>query len=378
MDSREGKRRRMSDGGAKGDGRGTASTVVRLVSLRRAASDGPGAADTSSRKFRECTVNLQRLGDACRPITDFERLDRIGEGTYGIVYRGRDKATREIVAIKRVKMNREKNGLPISSLRELRALQRTKHPNVVQLQCVAVGRELTSVFLVLEYCEHDLAALVDNLPTQLPEAAIKCLVLQLVRGVEFLHDNHVVHRDLKLSNLLLTEGGVLKICDFGLARDYGEPPRCMSPTVVTLWYRAPELLLGEDTYGPKVDCWAVGCILGELLLHEPLMPGKTEAGQLDLIESLLGTPNEAIWPGVTSLPLFEKYRWRQQPFNSLKQKFPFLDSRGLDLLHQFLTFDPKRRASARSAWQHTYFTQHPLPCAPSMMPTFPVQRNTAE
>lgn len=211
-------------------------------------------------------------------------------------------------------------GLPISSLREITALNRIRHENTVMLKCVAVGRDLTSVFLVMEYCEHDLATLMDNMPAPLPESAVKCLMLQLLRGVEYLHSHYLVHRDIKLSNILLTDKGILKIADFGLARSFSNPPGSMTPRVVTLWYRAPELLLGLEEYTPAVDLWSVGCIMGELLNHAPLMPAPDEARQIELIAKTIGSPNEDIWPGYKSLPKSKLYKWPRSPYNNISTK----------------------------------------------------------
>eukprot|EP00054_Salpingoeca_dolichothecata_P019113 m.118562 g.118562 ORF g.118562 m.118562 type:complete len:417 (-) comp23131_c0_seq4:32-1282(-) len=315
-----------------------------------------------------------RLG-ACRSVSEFEKLNRIGEGTYGIVYRARDKKSSEIVALKRVKMKQETGGLPISSVREISVLTKLRHENTVQLKYVVVGRELSSVFLVMEYCEQDLAHLVDSMPCPFTEAQVKCLMLQLAHGLEYLHDQFVIHRDLKLSNLLLTDKGILKIADFGLARSFCVPEIPMSPKVVTLWYRAPELLFGEEEYSTAVDCWAMGCILGELLNNAPLMPGTNEAIQLSLIVKLLGTPNDQIWPEFSSLPLAKTFKLPPQPYNNLKHKFSYLSRSGLALLNKLLTFDPLKRMSARRAAADSYFSEAPLPCRPDMMPTFPQSRN---
>ncbi|XP_036922340.1 cyclin-dependent kinase 10 isoform X4 [Sturnira hondurensis] len=238
-----------------------------------------------------------RLG-RCRSVKEFEKLNRIGEGTYGIVYRARDTQTDEIVALKKVRMDKEKDGVPISSLREITLLLRLRHPNIVELKEVVVGNHLESIFLVMGYCEQDLASLLENMPTPFSEAQVKCIVLQVLRGLHYLHQNFIIHRDLKVSNLLMTDKGCVKTADFGLARAYGIPVKPMTPKVVTLWYRAPELLLGSCTQTTSIDMWALGCVLAELLAHKPLLPGTSEIHQVDLIVQLLGTPSENIWPPV--------------------------------------------------------------------------------
>ncbi|XP_030676624.1 cyclin-dependent kinase 10 isoform X14 [Nomascus leucogenys] len=309
-----------------------------------------------------------RLG-RCRSVKEFEKLNRIGEGTYGIVYRARDTQTDEIVALKKVRMDKEKDGIPISSLREITLLLRLRHPNIVELKEVVVGNHLESIFLVMGYCEQDLASLLENMPTPFSEAQVKCIVLQVLRGLQYLHRNFIIHRDLKVSNLLMTDKGCVKTADFGLARAYGVPVKPMTPKVVTLWYRAPELLLGTTTQTTSIDMWAVGCILAELLAHRPLLPGTSEIHQIDLIVQLLGTPSENIWPGFSKLPLVGQYSLRKQPYNNLKHKFPWLSEAGLRLLH-FLFM-----ATAGDCLESSYFKEKPLPCEPELMPTFPHHRN---
>lgn len=181
-----------------------------------------------------------------RPVSEFEKLNCIGKGTYGVVYRGRDKINQEIVALKKVRMENEQWGLPISSMREINLLLNLRHENIVELREVAVGKSLRSMFLVMTYCEQDLASLLDNMPQPFTEAQIKCIGLQLFRGLNYVHKRFIVHRDIKVSNLLLTDSGCLKIADFGLARQFTLPNGTMTPMVVTLWYRAPELLFGVE------------------------------------------------------------------------------------------------------------------------------------
>uniref|UniRef100_A0A452TV53 Cyclin-dependent kinase 10 n=1 Tax=Ursus maritimus TaxID=29073 RepID=A0A452TV53_URSMA len=356
----------------------TSSAPAHTGSGRRAL--GMGDTESESEQIRlKCirkdgfftVTSVFQLG-RCRSVKEVEKLTRIGEGTYGIVYRARDTQTDEIVALKKVRMDKEKDGVPISSLREITLLLRLRHPNIVELKEVVVGNHLESIFLVMGYCEQDLASLLENMPTPFSEAQVKCIVLQVLRGLQYLHQNFIIHRDLKVSNLLMTDKGCVKTADFGLARAYGIPVKPMTPKVVTLWYRAPELLLGTTTQTTSIDMWAMGCILAELLAHKPLLPGTSEIHQVDLIVQLLGTPSENIWPGFSRLPLVGQYSLRKQPYNNLKHKFPWLSEAGLRLLFMY---DPKKRATARDGLESSYFKEKPLPCEPELMPTFPHHRN---
>ena len=290
-----------------------------------------------------------------------------------MVYRARDKQTGEVVALKKVRMDKERDGMPVTALREVRILQSSRHKNIVNLLRVVNGKKPNAIFLVFEYCEHDLARLLETMRVPFTEAESKCLCLQLLQAVEYLHRRWVFHRDLKLSNLLLNNRGELKLCDFGLARFY-QPGNdgSYTPKVVTLWYRAPELLFGCARYTAAVDNWAVGCILAELLKHEPLFPGKQEQQTLDMMYKLLGTPNEKIWPGFDKLPKFGSYRMSSnQPYNYLQTEFNRLSSAGVDLLNRLLTYDPRRRCTAAQALEHGYFQEHPRPKRVEEMPTFP-------
>jgi len=307
----------------------------------------------------------------CRFVSEFEKLNRIGEGTYGIVYRARDTKTGEIVALKKMRMEREKDGIPVSGLREITILLACDHENIVPMKEIAVGRSLESMFLVMYYCEQDLASLLDNMQTPFSESQVKCIMKQVFRGLRYLHSTFIVHRDLKVSNLLMTDKGCVKIADFGLARYYGLPLKPMTPKVVTLWYRAPELLLNARTQTTAIDMWSSGCILGELLAHKPLLPGKSEINQLELVIDLLGTPNDSIWPEFSSLPALQDFTLKQQPYNNLKHKFPWLSAAGLRLLNFLFMYDPTKRATADECLQSSYFKEAPLPCDPKLMPTFP-------
>lgn len=311
----------------------------------------------------------------CRPVSEFEKLNRVGEGSYGIVYRARDTRSGEIVALKRVRMDQEKDGLPVSGLREIMILKRCQHENIVRLREVVVGKSLDSIFLVMDFCEQDLASVLDNMSQPFTESEVKCITLQVLRALKYMHSRFIIHRDLKVSNLLMTDKGSIKVADFGLARLSGQPAKPMTPQMVTLWYRAPELLLGARTHSTAVDMWAFGCILGELLQGKPLLPGNSEIAQLNMIIDLLGAPSESIWPGFQELPAVQNFSLSQQPYNNLKTKFHMLGQAGRNLLSILFYYNPSRRATADDCLSSKYFTEPPLPCDPRMMPTFPQHRN---
>ncbi|XP_073132734.1 cyclin-dependent kinase G-2-like [Henckelia pumila] len=317
----------------------------------------------------------------CRNVDEFERLNKIDEGTYGVVFRARDKKTGEVVALKKVKMEKEREGFPLTSLREINILLSCHHPFIVDVKEVVVGSNLDSIFMVMEYMEHDLKGLIETMKQPFSQSEVKCLMLQLIGGVKYLHDNWVLHRDLKTSNLLLNNRGELKICDFGLARQYGSPLKQYTQLVVTLWYRAPELLLGAKQYSTAIDMWSLGCIMAELLSKEPLFNGNTEVQQLDKIFKILGTPTETIWPGFSKLPGVKKVNFAKNEYNLLRRKFPatsftgslVLSDAGFDLLRKLLTYDPDKRITAAEALNHPWFHEVPLPKSKEFMPTFPAQ-----
>lgn len=309
----------------------------------------------------------------CRSVEEFQCLNRIEEGTYGVVYRAKDKRTDEIVALKRLKMEKEKEGFPITSLREINTLLKGQHPNIVTVREIVVGSNMDKIFIVMDYVEHDLKSLMETMKHKkqvfLP-GEVKCLIQQLMRAVAHLHDNWILHRDLKTSNLLLSHKGILKVGDFGLAREYGSPLKEYTSIVVTLWYRAPELLLGCKEYSTSIDVWSCGCIFAELLAMTPLFPGKSEVDQLNRIFKDLGTPNERVWPGYDQLPLVKKMTFTDYPVSQLRKKFAnFTSELGLSLLQGLLTYDPKQRLTAEASLKSNYFKELPLPIDPSMFPT---------
>lgn len=314
---------------------------------------------------------------AARAVSTFDKLNRIGEGTYSVVYRARDQRSGDIVALKRVIMhNEQSDGFPVTSLREIRVLKRLVHPNVVRLHEIAVGRRREAVFLVFEYCEHDLARLIDSMPAPFSEGEVKCITQQLLRAVTYLHSRCVLHRDVKMSNVLYNRAGEVKLADFGLARLVGVPKRPLTPKVVTLWYRAPELLLGDRDYGYAVDAWGVGCVHAELLEHEPLLPGRNEQEQLrDHIFPLLGFPTETTWPGWTQLPhapLLARTPMDARPYPTIGARFERLGPEGLRFLRSLLCLDPRRRATAAAALgDERYWRAAPQIKTIGGMPSFP-------
>jgi len=314
----------------------------------------------------------------CRSVAEFQCMNRIEEGTYGVVYRARDKRTQEVVALKKLKMEREKEGFPITSLREINTLLIAQHENVVTVREIVVGSNMDQIYIVMDFVQHDLKGLMETMRKKnqvfLP-AEVKCLMQQLFRAIHHLHDNWILHRDLKASNLLLSHKGILKVGDFGLAREYGSPLKNYTAIVVTLWYRAPELLLGIKQYSTHIDVWSIGCILGELLLMEPLFPGKSEVDELNRIFKLLGTPSERIWPGYNKLPGVRSMKFVDFPVSKIREKFPepMLSDVGLDLMKALLTYDPTKRMTCEQALKHKWFDEAPRPIDPSMFPTWPAK-----
>ncbi|KAI2612949.1 kinase-like protein [Hypoxylon fragiforme] len=316
-----------------------------------------------------------------RSVENYDKLNDIEEGSYGWVARAREIKTGKVVALKRLKLDSsDTTGLPDTGLREIQILKDCEHRNIVQLREVVVGDDTSSrienVFLVLEFLEHDLMSILGDMPEPFLASEVKTLLLQLAAGVAYLHDNWILHRDLKTSNLLLNNRGQLKIADFGMARYVGDPaPPKLTQLVVTLWYRAPELLLGATTYGSAIDMWSVGCIFGELLAREPLLQGKTEVDELSKIFELCGIPTDESWPGFRRL---SNARLLRLPKNTaantgpvIRARFPTLTSAGSALLTSLLSLNPDQRPSAKDMLTHEFFRQDPKPKHEAMFPTFP-------
>jgi cell division cycle 2-like len=214
------------------------------------------------------------------------------------------------------------------------------------------------------------------MPEPFLASEVKTLLQQLASGLSYLHSHWILHRDIKTSNLLLNNRGRLKIADFGMARYVGDPPPTrLTQLVVTLWYRAPELLLGESKYGAAIDMWSVGCVMGELLTREPLLQGKNEVDELTKIFELCGVPTEETWPTFRRLPNARLLRLPSNPQaaagSRIRSKFPLLTGAGAALLNGLLALDPAKRPTASEMLAHEYFAQDPRPKQEAMFPTFP-------
>ncbi|XP_039183973.1 cyclin-dependent kinase 3 isoform X1 [Crotalus tigris] len=287
----------------------------------------------------------------------FQKVEKIGEGTYGVVYKARNKQTGQLVALKKIRLDSETEGVPSTAIREISLLKELKHPNIVRLLDVVHNQK--KLYLVFEYLNQDLKKYMDSSRTgELPLSLVKSYLYQLLQGVSFCHSHRVIHRDLKPQNLLINEMGAIKLADFGLARAFGVPLRTYTHEVVTLWYRAPEILLGCKYYSTAVDIWSIGCIFAEMVTRKALFPGDSEIDQLFRIFRTLGTPTESLWPGVTNLPDY-KGNFPKWPRKDMKVIIPNLDQDGRDLLLQLLMYDPNKRISAKAALNHQYFWQAP-------------------
>ncbi|KAI9154092.1 hypothetical protein LWI28_020791 [Acer negundo] len=302
----------------------------------------------------------------------YEKLEKVGEGTYGKVYKAKDRASGKLVALKKTRLEMDEEGIPPTALREVSLLQLLSQSlYVVRLLCVEHvdsssslkstndSSSKSNLYLVFEYLDTDLKKFIDSHrkgvnPRPLPPSLIQSFLYQLCKGVAHCHSHGVLHRDLKPQNLLLDKDkGLLKIADLGLGRAFTVPLKSYTHEIVTLWYRAPEVLLGSTHYSPAVDIWSVGCIFAEMVRRQALFPGDSEFQQLLHIFRLLGTPTEKEWPGVTSLRDWHVYPlWEPQ---NLARAVPSLGPEGVDLLSSMLKYNPADRISAKAAMDHPYF-----------------------
>ncbi|TFK24462.1 Pkinase-domain-containing protein [Coprinopsis marcescibilis] len=289
----------------------------------------------------------------------YAKLEKVGEGTYGVVYKAKDNNTNTIVALKKIRLEAEDEGVPSTAIREISLLKELKDDNIVKLLDIVHADE--NLYLVFEFLDVDLKRFIETgnqNRNPITPALVKKFTHQLISGLAYCHAHRILHRDLKPQNLLINKENNLKLADFGLARAFGIPMRTYTHEVVTLWYRAPEVLLGGRHYSTSLDMWSVGCIFAEMAMQgAPLFPGDSEIDQIFKIFRIMGTPNEQIWPGVSQLPDYKPTfpQWSRQ---ELTKVVPALDEVGLDILKRTLTYDSAQRISAKRALLHPYFDNY--------------------
>ena len=343
----------------------------------------PNSQQTSGEKFENGRFKFH----GCSPIQQYEFMGKLGEGTFGEVSKARSKKTGAVVALKKIIMHNEKDGFPITALREIKLLKMLDHVNVLKLEEMAIekpkgeAKKKSHMFMVTPYMSHDLSGLLENPDVNFTIPQIKCYMLQLLEGVKYLHENKILHRDMKAANLLISNKGILQIADFGLARPYeddipkpgrggGEATRDYTALVVTRWYRPPELLLSLRKYTTAIDMWGVGCVFGEMFRRKPILSGKTDLDQAFLIFDLVGSPNDESMPGWRNLPGCEGTREWPPRKGRLAQEFGEQGPLMVSLLSELLKLDWRTRINAMDALKHPYFHSPPYPAKPEDIPRF--------
>eukprot|EP00930_Biecheleria_cincta_P019872 TRINITY_DN15070_c1_g1_i1.p1 TRINITY_DN15070_c1_g1~~TRINITY_DN15070_c1_g1_i1.p1 ORF type:complete len:324 (+),score=77.68 TRINITY_DN15070_c1_g1_i1:57-1028(+) len=302
---------------------------------------------------------------------DFEQLERdfeskyeitepklLGEGTYGKVYKAFSKERQHLVAIKKIKLNPEEDeGVPSTAVREVAVLKELNSDYVVKL--FEVFCSPSKLTLVFELMENDLKKYMKSLGRSMEPRDIKYLTWQLMKGLEVCHSRRVIHRDIKPQNLLIDSQLRMKLADFGLARAFVVPLPKYTHEVVTVWYRAPEILLGSGLYSLGVDMWAVGCVFAEMATSQPLFAGDSEIDTIFKVFQKLGTPTEDIWPGLGEMEFFKPSfpKWPAKGWDKIRNTKAQIGADGIDLLEKLMTYDPKNRISARKSLQHEYLVE---------------------
>ncbi|KAI0431831.1 kinase-like domain-containing protein [Xylaria sp. FL1042] len=286
----------------------------------------------------------------------------VGSGTYGKVFKGKHVYTRKLVALKRIRMEGERDGFPVTAMREVKLLQSLRHHNIVELHEVMIERN--ECYMVFEYLSHDLTGLLNHPTYKLDASQKKHLAMQLFEGLDYLHKRGILHRDIKAANILVSSDGILKLADFGLARFYAKRHQLdYTNRVITIWYRSPELLLGETRYGAAVDIWSAACVMVEIFTRHAIFPGDGgEISQLEKIYNILGTPNRKEWPGLADTPWFELLRPSYRKPNVFADKYrERVPAAAFDLLAEMFQYDPIKRPSAAGVLKHRYFTTEQPP-----------------
>ncbi|KAK8810592.1 hypothetical protein WA158_007167 [Blastocystis sp. Blastoise] len=286
------------------------------------------------------------------PSVKYQKLAEVGKGTYGTVYKALDRYTGHIVAIKKMSFGKPDEGIPPVILRETAILRDLHHPNIVHLESIIV--EDTHISLVFEFVETDLKKYMESFRYGLGPDQIKKFLFQLLLAVRYLHSKKIFHRDIKPQNILVDSKGCLKLTDFGLSRHFGFPLKTYTREVVTLYYRAPEIFLGDEHYLAAIDVWSIGCIFAEMVNNDFIFQGETEVSILFTIFHKLGTPTEETWPGVSQLPNMNP-NFPHWPQRHIRQFVPSLEPQGQDLLEKMLILNPEERISTKDALDHPYF-----------------------
>jgi len=293
-------------------------------------------------------------------MENYRRTQILGQGAYGKVYKGQDIRTGQIVALKRALTTSEEEGIPPTTLREISILKSISECEfIVKLLDVVSARTRTGksiLYIIFQYLDCDLKSFMINTRGKgkgLDKIVAKNFFFQLLIGLKHCHNNGIMHRDLKPQNLLIENRKKIKIADFGLSRNFSIPVGKYTHEVVTLWYRAPEILLGAKSYSTPIDTWSVGCIFGEILTGRPIFCGESEIEQLLAIFKMLGTPNEKNWPGVNAFKDWHEFpQWLPKKFETI---FPKIDGESIDFLKLFLRLNPLKRVTIIEAIHNPYF-----------------------
>lgn len=318
-------------------------------------------------------------------VKRYTKEAKIGEGTYAVIYYGKEylvspaDATDEIiteippsnalsgrpVAIKRIKKDPSQLDIETSAIREIKHLKYLSSEYVIELYDVFVQDR--HIHIILPYIESNLEIIIRSKKLIFMPFDIKAWMIMICKGINECHSNFIIHRDIKPNNILIGKDGSLKLADFGISVDIGFPLRALTPNVVTRWYKAPEILLNCRNYTFAIDIWALGCVFAELLLRVPYLPGKSDAHQLELIFSTLGTPSEEEWKAINhptegiAMPSYI-------PRTNFSSSFAAAGGDAIDLLSKMLVYNPNERIQISEVLEHRYFTNKPMPTPAENLP----------